>query len=127
MSCRKRRARSARATRHHRLGDRLYKWRLRHNLSQSEAALKLNMSARTLQEVGTRAGEAATPRARSSGTAHWPISVVLVDQLSWVVYVNHVYRCSDRFRSAKSLLSSTFYAQRQHASCSTPELSPLLD
>src|SRR6266480_2135120 len=50
MSCRKRRAQSARATRHHRLGNRLYKWRLRHNLSQSEAALKLNMSARTLQE-----------------------------------------------------------------------------
>ncbi|PYL88392.1 MAG: hypothetical protein DMF16_08490 [Verrucomicrobia bacterium] len=50
MSCRKRRARSARATRRHRLGDRLYKWRLRHNLSQSEAALKLSMSARTLQE-----------------------------------------------------------------------------
>src|SRR5437764_3434342 len=84
MSCRKRRARSARATRHHRLGDRLYKWRLRHNLSQSEAALKLSMSARTLQEWEQgRAGEATTPRARSSGTAHWPITVALVDQSSW--------------------------------------------
>src|SRR5437588_12602282 len=111
MSCRKRRARSARATRHHRLGDRLYKWRLRHNLSQSEAALKLNMSARTLEE-----GEQgrAKPRhlalaALERRPAHWQLSVVLVDQLSWRVCLNQVYRCADRLRSAKGLLSGTVY------------------
>lgn len=32
------------------LGERLYTWRERCNLSQSEAALKLKVSARTLQE-----------------------------------------------------------------------------
>lgn len=32
------------------LGERLYAWRERCNLSQSEAALKLNISTRTLQE-----------------------------------------------------------------------------
>lgn len=50
MSYRKRRARPARATTRARIGDRLYKWRLRHDLSQSEAALKLQISKRTLQE-----------------------------------------------------------------------------
>lgn len=32
------------------LGERLYQWRKRNNFSQSEAALKLQISARTLQE-----------------------------------------------------------------------------
>ncbi len=32
------------------LSERLYRWRKRNDLSQSEAALKLNISKRTLQE-----------------------------------------------------------------------------
>jgi DNA-binding transcriptional regulator YiaG len=32
------------------LGDRLYEWRKKNNLSQGEAALKLKISMRTLQE-----------------------------------------------------------------------------
>jgi len=51
MSCRKRNKPD-----HHRrrvlgiLGERLYGWRERCNLSQSEAALKIKVSKRTLQE-----------------------------------------------------------------------------
>jgi DNA-binding transcriptional regulator YiaG len=53
MSCRPRpqiaRSRS-RAAQPKRLGKRLYEWRKRNDFSQSEAALKLQVSKRTLQE-----------------------------------------------------------------------------
>lgn len=51
MSCRKRKKpqHDRRGVRHS-LGERLYSWRERCNFSQSEAALKLKVSKRTLQE-----------------------------------------------------------------------------
>ena len=51
MSCRKRTKRDhdRRGVRDS-LGERLYSWRVRCNFSQSEAALKLKVSKRTLQE-----------------------------------------------------------------------------
>ena len=49
MSCRKRTKPDRRGVTDS-LGERLYGWRERCNLSQSEAALKLNVSKRTLQE-----------------------------------------------------------------------------
>ena len=51
MSCRKRTERDrGRCGVRDSLGERLYGWRERCNLSQSEAALKLKVSKRTLQE-----------------------------------------------------------------------------
>lgn len=49
MSCRKR-TKSDRRGVADSLGERLYSWRERCNFSQSEAALKLHVSKRTLQE-----------------------------------------------------------------------------
>jgi DNA-binding transcriptional regulator YiaG len=53
MSCRPRpqtaRSRS-RASQPRRLGERLYEWRKKNDFSQSEAALQLQISKRTLQE-----------------------------------------------------------------------------
>jgi DNA-binding transcriptional regulator YiaG len=53
MSCRHRlqRARSrSRGSQAKRLGERLYEWRKKNDFSQSEAALQLQISKRTLQE-----------------------------------------------------------------------------
>jgi len=50
MSCRLRKQTRSRSASRHDLRDRLYEWRKTKDLSQSEAALKLNISARTLQE-----------------------------------------------------------------------------
>ena len=49
MSCRIRKRASRRAGADD-LAGRLYKWRRKNDLSQSEAALKLKVSTRTLQE-----------------------------------------------------------------------------
>jgi transcriptional regulator with XRE-family HTH domain len=49
MSCRKR-SKHDRPRAAANLGERLYRWRERRNLSQSEAALELKVSRRTLQE-----------------------------------------------------------------------------
>jgi len=49
MSCRKRTKPDRRGVADS-LGERLYSWRERCNFSQSEAALKLHVSKRTLQE-----------------------------------------------------------------------------
>jgi DNA-binding transcriptional regulator YiaG len=53
MSCRLRpstRRKARRSSAPVPLSERLYQWRKRNNFSQSEAALKLRMSTRTLQE-----------------------------------------------------------------------------
>lgn len=51
MACRKRPSAKGRTrTRSRSLGERLYQWREHLNYSQSEAALRLNISTRTLQE-----------------------------------------------------------------------------
>ena len=51
MACRKRPSAKSRGRSNSRsLGERLYKWRERLNYSQSEAAQRLNISTRTLQE-----------------------------------------------------------------------------
>ncbi len=49
MSCRIRK-RASRAARANDLAGRLYEWRRKNDFSQSEAALKLKTSTRTLQE-----------------------------------------------------------------------------
>lgn len=59
---RKERSRGRSATRARRLApddlaERLYAWRLKNNFSQSEAALKLHISTRTLQEWEQRRAE----------------------------------------------------------------------
>ena len=50
MACRIRAQRQRRKLAREDLGERLYAWRRRHDLSQSQAASKLQVSARTLQE-----------------------------------------------------------------------------
>ena len=51
MSCRKRKAIHRRGRRNPgSLSERIYRWREAQNLSQSEAAMKLGLSKRTLQE-----------------------------------------------------------------------------
>ncbi len=51
MSCRKRKINDHRGQRDpESLSERIYQWREARNLSQSEAAIELNLSKRTLQE-----------------------------------------------------------------------------
>ena len=51
MSCRRRKTNDQRGQRDpESLGERIYQWREARNLSQSEAATKLKLSKRTLQE-----------------------------------------------------------------------------
>jgi DNA-binding transcriptional regulator YiaG len=53
VSCRRRKANDRRGRRRRdteSLTERIYQWREAHNLSQSEAAIKLKLSTRTLQE-----------------------------------------------------------------------------
>jgi transcriptional regulator with XRE-family HTH domain len=51
MSCRRRKTNDRRGQRDpESLSERIYQWRAAHNLSQSEAAMKLKLSKRTLQE-----------------------------------------------------------------------------
>ena len=51
MSCRRRKTNDRRGQRDpESLSERIYQWREARNLSQSEAAIKLRMSKRTLQE-----------------------------------------------------------------------------
>jgi len=51
MSCRRRKTNDHRGQRDpESLSERIYQWREAHNLSQSEAAMKLKLSKRTLQE-----------------------------------------------------------------------------
>jgi DNA-binding transcriptional regulator YiaG len=50
MSCRVRPQSKRRASAASNWSERLYKWRKRNDFSQSEAALKLRVSTRTLQE-----------------------------------------------------------------------------
>ena len=50
MSCRVRSKGKRGSSGRRELGERLYEWRRKNDLSQTEAALKLQISARTLQE-----------------------------------------------------------------------------
>ena len=97
MSCRLRSPATRKARRSSKpvmFGQQLYEWRKKNDFSQSEAALQLGISTRTLQEW-------EQGRARPRHLALNAVEALIKSEVERFlsVYVNHIYACSQAERS----------------------------